>query len=292
MTTETEANPVAEESVTPDVQEADTPELEAETTEEDTEDPTDEEIDDLLAEPEAGEDFVEIEIDGKTIKVSPEGKDYLLRQQDYTKKTMELAEQRKAFEARQKEIEGLSALSQERQKVIQSQAQIKARIEAIEKIPVDGLEQDQINGFQIELINLQNQLTQWDNYGKQVAQREDQERGQQFAKAVEAARSEAAKRVPNFDTRRTDLEAFAIATGASPDDVNNIADPAVWELLHYADIGKKALEARKKAKTIKDASQTETAPEVGGKKASAGKDPSKMSPEEYHKMRLKQRGTI
>ena len=43
---------------------------------------------------------LEVEFEGKTYKVSPEIKDALLRQADYTKKTMEVAEQRKAYEAK------------------------------------------------------------------------------------------------------------------------------------------------------------------------------------------------
>lgn len=43
--------------------------------------------------------IVEVEIDGKKVMVSEDGKDYLLRQADYTKKTQEVAEQRKALES-------------------------------------------------------------------------------------------------------------------------------------------------------------------------------------------------
>lgn len=45
------------------------------------------------------DELVEIEIDGKKIKVSKDGADYLLRQADYTRKTQALAEERKQAQA-------------------------------------------------------------------------------------------------------------------------------------------------------------------------------------------------
>ena len=43
--------------------------------------------------------LAEVEIDGKTYKLPPELKDGFLRQADYTRKTQELAEQRRRMEA-------------------------------------------------------------------------------------------------------------------------------------------------------------------------------------------------
>lgn len=285
MNTETEANPAAEETVTPEVQETEAPVTEA------NDEAEDDELAKLIGDgPEEGEpELVEIEIDGKKIKVSQEGKDYLLRQQDYTKKTMDLAEQRKAAEALQTQLTTLAEISAERLDTVFRVQQAKAQIAEIEAIPIDGLTQEQINAFRLDLQDLHGQVAQLENHGRQLSAREEQERSQQFAKARDYGIAEAAKIIPNFEARRPALEAFAISRGASQQEVNAISDPAVWSILDDADIGARFKERQRKATAIKTAQAAQPAPEVGGKSSASSKDPNKMSPEEYHAMRLKQR---
>lgn len=289
MDTEPEVTPVADEG-NPQAAEPEFLEQEAETTES-PEGETDGEIDELeklLGEPETGEpELVEIEIDGKKIKVSQEGKDYLLRQQDYTKKTMELAEQRKAAESERAVLESFRNLSNERMQAVQNILTLDQQIEQISNTPIDGLSETDIIRLRQDLTDLQNQRTQWAGYGQQIAQREQAERDQQFAKARETAIREASLRIPNFtDARRTELETLAVSLGANQADVTNIADPAVYEVLHWADIGRKYAERQKKAVSIKDAAAVKPAPEVGTK-AAAGKNPDNMSMEEWVKWREK-----
>lgn len=278
MDTEAEANPVEVVDI-PNVEP--TPEPEANETEGSDVDLG--ELDKLVAEPEGDAEEVEVEYEGKAYKVPPALKDALLRQADYTKKTMTVAEERKAVEARAKQVETFETLSKETKTAFMNSAQLQAQIKQIENIPLDGLTQEQINGYRLDLQTLNSEVARWDNYAREVATREQQERGQLFAKAREEAIAKAADRVPNFTTeRRAQLEAFAIAHGSSEADVQNIADPTVYEILHYADIGKKYVEQRRKTATIKTANQAAIATPVGGKSTSA-KDPKSMSPSEMAK---------
>lgn len=241
------------------------------------------ELDKLVAPPEGEPEEVEVEYEGKAYKLPPELKDALLRQQDYTKKTMDVAEQRRSIEARAKQLETFETLSKERVTAFQNVAKLQAQIQQIEAIPLDGLTQDQINGFRLDLQDLYAQVAQWENYQQQVAQREQQERGQQFAKARETAIAQAATRIPNFtNERRAALESLAVEMGAAPDDVQNIADPTVYEVLHYADIGRKFVERQRKAAQAKAAGQAQSATQLGGKTSNA-KNPGEMSPAEMAK---------
>lgn len=241
------------------------------------------ELDQLVGAPEGEPEEVEVEYEGKTYKLSPELKDALLRQSDYTKKTMELADQRKAFETRSKQLETFETLTKERVEGFRSLAKIQAQIEQIENIPVDGLSQEQINGFRMDLNDLKSQASQWEGYLGQISQREQTERGQQFAKARETAIAEAANRIPNFtNERRAALEALAVEMGSTPEDVQNIADPTVYEVLHYADIGRKYVERQRKAATMKAAGQAQPSQQLGGK-SSVAKRPENMSPSEMAK---------
>jgi hypothetical protein len=94
-------------------------------------DGTEEDSDD--SEPES--DLEEIEIDGKTYKVP---KDAALRHADYTRKTQEVAELRKAAEAT---IERLQAVSQEETQALTHVAAIDARLSDYANIDWDAWEQ-------------------------------------------------------------------------------------------------------------------------------------------------------
>ena len=59
-----------------------------------------EEFDETEGEDSIEDELEEVEIDGKVIRVSKGHKDHLLRQADYTRKTQEIAEQRKQLEER------------------------------------------------------------------------------------------------------------------------------------------------------------------------------------------------
>lgn len=287
MDTETEANLAPEVVDIPSV-ESTAPELEADATGGDDANAAQTEQDDLdkltgLGAPEGQPEEVEVEFEGMKFKVPKGAEGGFLMQSDYTKKTMELAELRKAAEAEKTQIEQFRNLTGERFQAVQNVAMLRHQAEQIKAIPVDGLSETDIIRFRQDLQDIEGQIAQWENRGLQAAQKEEQARSQQFAKVREAALSEAEKRIPNFTaSRRAELEAFAIAHGSNPEDVQTIADPTIYEILHLADIGKKFMERQKKALTIKAAEGAKPAQEVGGK-TSTGKDPSSMSPSEMAK---------
>lgn len=84
----------------------DLPEVEAETNgpddldEDEVSEPDDDNPDGDGEGDEAEPEAIEVEYEGKTYKVPPELRDSLMRQADYTRKTQEVAHQRKALEAR------------------------------------------------------------------------------------------------------------------------------------------------------------------------------------------------
>lgn len=234
----------------------------------------------------------EVEYEGKTYKLPPELKDALLRQADYTKKTMTLAEERKAVEAAKAHLEEISSYSEESRASLMEAAVLRMQLQSLENTPIDGLTQEQVNALRLDHAALREQVALAEGKGKAAAEKEQAARSQQFAKAREQVVSETAKIIPNFSTQRQgELEAFLVSNGANPDFAKQIVDPLVYKIAHLADIGQKYIERQRKAKTVADAQQVEPAMQVGGK-ARSGKSLSTMSPEEYHKARVKQRGPI
>ena len=292
MSDELEANPAPEEEVTPAPEFLDT---KAAAEPDEGADEEDDDTDELakLAGLEAVEtsdaEPVEVEYEGKTYTVAPELKDALLRQSDYTKKTMTLAEERKAVEARQAQIEELGQISQEERAALVQAAAIRLQIEQLENTPIDGMSREQLNELRLNHSDLTRQAESLEKRAQEAGHKANETRTQQFAKAREEVLTKTAKIIPNFDDqRRTELEAFAVTLGASPDEVQRITDPTVYKTLHLADIGAKFIERQRKAANVK-ANQQAAPVEMVGKKARVAKDPNKESPEEYHARRIRER---
>lgn len=283
---ETEVTPTAE--ATPDVQESPQPE-----TEETTEVVETDELDDLLKQAvgsdEDSPELVDVEYEGEQFKLPPKLKDALLRQSDYTKKTMEVAELRKAVEAKQAEIETVHKATNDDFAAVVGIRTLEAQIEQYSNLDTSGWTQEDINSARLDLQELTRQRDSLQFTLSHNINARQQQESQQKAKLRADIFEKAAKEVPNFSQQRqAELETLAVALGGIPEeDAKDINYPGVYKILHYADIGRKFVESRSKVASVKAAQQAAPVPEVGGKSA-AGVDPNKMSTEEWMKHRQKQ----
>lgn len=225
--------------------------------------------------------IIEVEVDGKKIKVSEDGKDFLLRQADYTKKTTEVARERETVQAEKVRIEQIRHVQEA---VINSQATLRAldmQIEQLANTPIGGLPQEQVNAMQARLLQLQAQRQEVNADVDAIAQIENQRLSEEYGKQREVALSEAAKIIPNFDDkRRVELETLAVDLGISKEDVEATADPAAYRILHLADIGKKFLERQQNAEKIQSAQAGNPTARLEGM-ADGGKRPEEMTMAEY-----------
>lgn len=281
MDTETAANPADEPIVVDEAQseEANTPA--------EGDDVTDN-FDDLVNEG-LGDDVepeeLEVEFEGKTYKVKPELKDALLRQADYTKKTMEVAEQRKAYEAKIAEAETYRSLGLATIEAASQAKTIEAQIAQIEAMSTHGLTQEQINAYNIQHMRLTEQKAAIESDIRQMIEADRTMNSEQLAKFQQSAIEEAKKAIPNFDDkRRQDLEGLAVKLGVDPEDAKTITDASAYKILHLADIGQKFLDRQRAAKKVENAQGANPVPQVGGK-STAVKDTSQMSDAEWVKWR-------
>lgn len=225
--------------------------------------------------------IIEVEVDGKKIKVSEDGKDFLLRQADYTKKTTEVARERETVQAEKARIEQIRHVQEA---VINSQATLRAldmQIEQLANTPIGGLPQEQVNAMQARLLQLQAERQEVNADVDAIAQIENQRLSEEYGKQREEALSEAAKIIPNFDDkRRVELETLAVDLGIPKEDVEATADPAAYRILHLADIGKKFLERQQNAEKIQSAQAGNPTARLEGM-ADGGKRPEEMTMAEY-----------
>jgi hypothetical protein len=223
------------------------------------------------------EDEIEVEYEGETFKLPPKLRDALLRHQDYTRKTMEVAEQRKALEQAQATFKANAALISQDFEAHTQLGALNLRIQQLKTMDTSYWTDEDIQAGVAELNALQQQAN---GIAQTLQQRNAQRQAltqQERAKAL----SEAAARVPNFtDQRRQELETLATELGFDPRDVANIASAHEYEVLHYADIGRKFIERQRKAAQMRGA-QAGTPATMLGSASSGGKDPADMSEAEY-----------
>ena len=87
------------------------------------------------------EELVEVDYEGELVKVSPKVKDALLRQSDYTRKTQEVAQQRKAVEQGWQQLQQTFRLSEQLAPALGQLSTMDAQIKGIHEQLTPDLEQ-------------------------------------------------------------------------------------------------------------------------------------------------------
>ena len=214
-----------------------------------------EEVDGLEGEGEDGElqpvepELIDVEYEGKVHKLPPELKDALLRTADYTRKTQEVAELRKATEARQAEVDRNYQTSQE---VIEARAVIH-NVDSQLKQYIDLTAQQ---WEQLENEDPMAAMSHWRKFQQlkeqrgQVAQYLDKTQAEMSDKAAQETdkrlretRAFAEKEIPGW-TPDVDVKIVEFAgkeLGFSREQLLNQINPAVYKTLHLAMIGAEAL---------------------------------------------------
>lgn len=277
-TAETVAQEPAKEATSP---EAEQPELTAEDAEEGQ-----------VQEPE----YEEVDYNGNRYKVPKEVAPALMMQADYTRKTQEVAELRKAAEA---EREAFMVEKQINDEIFDDAAQhraISARINELRNVNVQALQPQQQIQYMMEMQNLQaaaGELAGKINYRRNELTELQQ---QNAAKQIQQAVAELTKPDERLgwsgkydDSMRASLAATGKEIGLPDHVLNGIREPVIIKALHLAKIGLDTLKKQKAAATAKPAqTPANPVPTVSGVKTKAAVDPEKLSADEWVKWREKQ----
>ena len=192
-------------------------------------------------------ELADVEYEGKAYKLPPELKDALLRTADYTRKTQEVAEQRKTVEAKMAEAQAAYQTSQE---VIEARA-------IVHNIDSQLKQYENVNWQALENEDPMAAMSHWRQF-----QQLQQQRGQvaQYLDKTQADLSEKAKQATADRLRETRAFAEKELKGWSPDLDNKITEfatkdlgfsvdslreqytPQVYRTLYLAHIGHLALQ--------------------------------------------------
>lgn len=222
------------------------------------------------------DELEEIERNGKKLRISRELKGELLMHADYTKKTQEAAEIKKAAEARQAQLD-------QREKQVHEDLKEHAALHALgesithyEKIDWAALEQQnpQLAASKYRELQEMRNAAQRLAYGlNQKQQQRAQESERENASRIKERDTVLARDIPNWSkATESKVKEFGIAQGLTPDEVESIADPRFVKILHSAWVGEqlkaKAKEAAKAAKTVEEP-EVKVTPTLGARKAAS-----------------------
>ena len=222
---------------------------------------------------------------GRTHKVPKALKEAELRQADYTRKTQELAAERKALAAANEQAAKLVALQQA---VVAEQAELKA----IEKSEAEWRafqprtqEEAEERRDRLDDLRIAREQTAQAMHSK--AYQATQEAQHHDAKALSDMRAELPRIIQGFSPElETKIAQFAVADlGFQPEEISAVRDPKIVKVLHLAMLGKQASAKQSAAKTVQAQQATAPAPTVGGKTAPTSGLSDKLSVEEWTRRR-------
>ena len=235
----------------------------------------------------AEDDDEEVEINGKRYKVPKEA---ALRQADYTRKTQEIAEQRRQYEAA---IERVSQVSEAETQALYQVAQIDAQLAQYQNVDWNAWDQaDPIAAVRArqELSELQrlreDAAYQHANARTQAAQLAQQE----TARRLEEGQKVLAERIPGWGAdKAVAIRSFAKeAYGLNDEQIATITDPVEVMVLHDAMLWRQSQKKTATAAKVVKQQAIKPAPTVsGGKKVSLTPN-SKMSDAEWYAARERQ----
>lgn len=187
----------------------------------------------------AEDDGEDIELDGKTYRVPKELKDSFLRQADYSRKTQELADQRRAVESDQARVRQLDTWAREHAVDLGHLVAIDNRLAAFQKVDWQTWSQQDAAAASAAFMEFQ-QLKDARNgvvgsLQQRDAQRAEQQRAE-HAKQLEAAHAQLAREIPGWNEQKmTELGRYGIDKfGLKADEVDNLSDARLVRILHKA----------------------------------------------------------
>lgn len=239
-------------------------------------------------------DLADVEYDGETFKVPPKLKDAFLRFSDYTRKTQEVAEQRKAIETEREQVKQSAQLHQQMVEEISEVKWIDRRSQQLQQVlsqvnwqALTPEQQPQAMALQAEFTQLQarrgqlNGLIAHKEQQRQLA--EQQETATLFSKAEAYLKRE----IKDWDTQKLQIADHARSLGIDTQRLQTfmLRDPQIVKVFEKAakyDQSLKKLSAKPPAPPA--APITKVTPQA----SPATQNPDKMNPEEWRAWREKQ----
>lgn len=233
------------------------------------------------------DDELEEELEGVKLKGKKEAleriKNERLMQQDYTRKTQEVAEQRKAIEAHRAQVQQQAQMAQQFVEEIAAARAIDMRLSQYGQVNWAELEQADPS----QAMRLQREMRELHSAKEQIAhsvaakhQQSNWAQQQELARLTQEGEAVLSREIKGWGAEiKAKLASFAVSRGFDEASLANVYDPKVVRLLHDA----YTLHQIREQARQKNPPQAQQAPvtRLGGNKTTATKDPERMSADEW-----------
>lgn len=240
------------------------------------------------------DDSEEIEREGKRYRIPKALKGELLMQADYTRKTQELADTRKTWEATKAEQEAaFTELRQDIGRVEMLQTSLKT-YEGVDWNTLRAQDADSYRFHYDQFRELKDQLKDAQETLSAKEQARSREQQDKQSQALRETAQALQRDIPGFGTETASkiLDFGVKEAGMTPDEARNLADPRIWKLLHRAMSAESKLAAQEKKQTVtkrvEAVQQVKPAVSVKGSAPATGLADN-LSPTEWQRRFLAQR---
>lgn len=238
---------------------------------------------------EGSDDYEEVDVNGKTYQVPKELKGAFLMQQDYTRKTQEVAEARRELEQQQ-------ALVRASNETIEQRVQLSAidnQLNQFNGIDWQRFTRENPVEAQIAFQNYQQLKESRQNLSNEITAKESEIAYTQQAATqakLEKAREELKRDIPNWSPELgKQLAEFGHKQlGFSQEEMASVTDPRLVKLLHAAYTGRQLVQGKVDSAKAKPATQVKPVRPLSGSNSPSSKDPSRMNTDEWMRHRQDQ----
>ena len=242
--------------------------------------------------PPTAEELEEIEWDGKQYKIPKPLKGGIMMQADYTRKTQELADQRRSVERTLQEAQQFIKASQEEVQAAAALHSIDAQIKEYSALNWDQFVNENPIEANKQWMRFQSLKDQRASIANEQAQRQSERlklAETETVQRLQMTQEYVMKNVPGWtpEMDRQVIE-FAKSQGATDQDIRNSMNPMVYNILRLARIGEQSLKTAT-ASVKPAAAQVKPTSTVDARvNPSAGKSLADMDMDEYAAYRAKQ----
>jgi len=242
--------------------------------------------------PNADDDTDEVEHEGQKYRIPKAVKPLVMMNADYTRKTQDLAEQRKALGGEQEQFRQHAKLYHE---TLADQARlinIDDQLNQYQQVNWAALsDQDPVKAqrLQGQFLTLQQQRQALVGQIQEKQQKLSSDAQQRAAKRAEESQAFLQREIPGWSSELdVKLSKFAIDQGFTAEQIRGLAvsSPVAVKVLHLAYLGKQLMDKQRTAAKPKPPSANPV-PQVNASRGSATKDPDRMSTKEWMDWRSK-----
>lgn len=230
----------------------------------------------------------EVEFEGQKYEVPRELKEALLRQSDYTRKTQEVADQRKALEQHQQQFQQAVELQNQNIQGYAQLAALQTQLDQYKDVDWTAYNQSEPQEAQQAFFQYTQLKDATQTLGQQLQQQETQALHQQrdaYTQRLEQGKAELARDIKGWnDELAGKIVDHGKTYGLTDSELSNVVDPRMVKILHDAYLYRQSLQKATKPKEA----QAQPVGKVKSGQVKSTVNPDKLSTKEWMKWRQKQ----